>query len=64
MASKNLVNLDAMILREDFALQGKYTSPTFDSINSISIQNFQPGNFIAPILRKPDFQRETNHWTP
>ncbi len=63
MASKNLVNLDAMILREDFALQGKSTSPTFDSINSISVQNFQPGNFIAPILRKPDFQRETNHWT-
>lgn len=64
MASKNLVNLDAMILREDFALQGKSTSATFDSISAISVQNFLPGNFIAPILRKPDFQRETNHWTP
>lgn len=64
MASKNLVNLDAMILREDFALQSKSTSPTFDNITTISVQNFLPGNFIAPILRKPDFQRETNHWTP
>lgn len=64
MASKNLVNLDAMILREDFALQGKSPSPIFDSIRDISVQNFLPGNFIAPILRKPDFQRETNHWTP
>lgn len=64
MASKNLVNLDAMILREDFALLSKSTSPTFDSIPSISVQNFLPGNFIGPILRKPDFQRETNHWTP
>ncbi len=64
MASKNLVNLDAMILREDFALQSKSTSPTFDGITAISVQNFLPGNFIAPILRKPDFQRETNHWTP
>lgn len=64
MASKNLVNLDAMILREDFALQGKSPSPIFDSIQAISVQNFLPGNFIAPILRKPDFQRETNHWTP
>lgn len=64
MASKNLVNLDAMILREDFALQGEITSPTFDSISAISVQNFLPGSFIAPVLRKPDFQRETNHWTP
>ena len=64
MASKNLVNLDAMILREDFALQSKSTSPTFDGITAISVQNFLPGNFIALILRKPDFQRETNHWTP
>lgn len=64
MASKNLVNLDAMILREDFALQGSSPLPSFDSIHSISAQNFLPGNFIAPILRKPDFQRETNHWTP
>jgi len=59
----NLVNLDAMIKREDFAALG-VQSATFDTVNTISLRDFTPGGMIGPSLRKPDFQRETNHWTP
>ncbi|PLR47136.1 GmrSD restriction endonuclease domain-containing protein [Chimaeribacter arupi] len=61
MASKaNLVNLDAMIKRADFA--SKYDEDTtFDTIHNISIRDL---NDFTTILRKPDFQRETNHWSP
>ncbi|MEI7283745.1 GmrSD restriction endonuclease domain-containing protein [Pectobacterium carotovorum] len=61
MASKaNLVNLDAMIKRSDFASKPDEDT-TFDTIHNISVRDL--GDFTA-ILRKPDFQRETNHWSP
>ncbi len=61
MASKaNLVNLDAMIKRADFASKVA-DDTTFDTINNISVRDL--GDFTT-ILRKPDFQRETNHWSP
>ncbi|WP_459176648.1 GmrSD restriction endonuclease domain-containing protein [Ewingella americana] len=61
MASKaNLVNLDAMIKRADFASQPDEET-TFDTIPNISVRDI---NDFVPILRKPDFQRETNHWSP
>ncbi|MBK1790059.1 GmrSD restriction endonuclease domain-containing protein [Persicirhabdus sediminis] len=64
MASKsNLVNLDAMIKREDFAA-GDGENSSYETINNISVRDLTPGGLTAPILRKPDFQRETNHWTP
>lgn len=59
----NLVNLDAMIKREDFAA-GEGENSTFETINNISVRDLVSGGFTMPILRKPDFQRETNHWTP
>lgn len=59
----NLVNLDAMIKREDFAM-GDSESSTFETINNIPVRDLVSGGFMIPILRKPDFQRETNHWTP
>jgi hypothetical protein len=59
----NLVNLDAMIAREDFAASGADTSDV-GSIPSISVRDFTAGGLIGPALRKPDFQRETNHWAP
>ncbi len=64
MAGKsNLVNLDAMIKREDFAA-GDGDNSSFETINNISVRDLVSGGFTMPILRKPDFQRETNHWTP
>lgn len=64
MASRsNLVNLDAMILREDFALADGDAS-TYEKVNTISLRDFTQGGLMGPNLRKPDFQRETNHWDP
>jgi hypothetical protein len=57
------VNLDAMIKRADFA-QKTNKSGHYDQIDTISIRDFTENSLIMPILRKPDFQRETNHWTP
>lgn len=58
-----LVNLDAMIKREDFA-----TSDTdvvdYETVSTISLRDFTTGGLMGPSLRKPDFQRETNHWAP
>lgn len=58
----NLVNLDALIMREDFAATNEVT--TFETVNTISLRDFTQGGLIGPSLRKPDFQRETNHWVP
>lgn len=56
------VNLDAMIQRADFATEdGEYTMDLFQNFN---VSNLEPGSPVRALLRKPDFQRETNHWTP
>ncbi|MDM7984462.1 MAG: DUF262 domain-containing protein [Maricaulis sp.] len=60
MAKK--VALDGMIRRADFAQQDEAT--TVDLFEKIEISKLESSNPIAGILRKPDFQRETNHWTP
>jgi hypothetical protein len=57
----NLVNLDAMIKRADFASEDVDES-TFENVSTISLRDFTQGGLIGPSLRKPDFQRETNHW--
>jgi hypothetical protein len=57
------VNLDAMIARADFAVQDA-DSGGFENVTSISLRDFVPPALIGPNLRKPDFQRETNHWSP
>jgi hypothetical protein len=58
------VNLDAMIPRADFALEETAAATTNASFHSISAKDLKPDGLIRPILRKPDFQRETNHWSP
>jgi hypothetical protein len=63
VGKSNLVNLDAMIKREDFA-SDEGDNSTYETINNISVRDLIAGGFTVPILRKPDFQRETNHWTP
>ena len=64
MASRaNLVNLDAMIKRADFASEEADES-LFENVSTISVRDFTKGGLIGPSIRKPDFQRETNHWNP
>lgn len=59
--STNVVNLDALIPREDFAVE---TPPTQGNpLDKISVVHLE-GPFFGPDLRKPDFQRETTQWTP
>ena len=59
----NLVNLDAMIARADFA-DKESEDKVFETVSTISLRDFTKGGLIGPNLRKPDFQRETNHWSP
>jgi Protein of unknown function DUF262 len=57
------VILDAMIRRDDFAIKGP--SPTSgEPIKTLSVETLASGGMLVPLLRKPDFQRETNHWSP
>lgn len=59
----NLVNLDAMIKREDFATTDT-DAVDYETVATISLRDFTAGGLMGPSLRKPDFQRETNHWVP
>ncbi|PMD97386.1 hypothetical protein BWI97_07085 [Siphonobacter sp. BAB-5405] len=60
---KLLVNLDAMIARADFA-QVDDNDNSFELIQSIPVRDVSSEGMTGNLLRKPDFQRETNHWTP
>lgn len=57
------VNLDAMIRREDFAREIRDATPP-ETIRELNISQLLPNSAIRRQLRKPEFQRETNHWTP
>lgn len=61
MAAK--VNLDAMIPRADFAATLD-DSNSAEKIQSFSIEQLKQDSLLVHRLRKPDFQRETNHWDP
>ena len=63
MAGRKLVNLDAMIPRADFALIESGSIPAAETIGNIGTRDFRSDG-VLPLLRKPDFQRETNHWSP
>jgi hypothetical protein len=56
------VVLDSMIRRADFAEQQEASS--IDLFDRLSIDRIESGSPIVQTLRKPDFQRETNHWSP
>lgn len=56
------VTLDAMIPREDFAIEQEEFA--LDLFQNFPITNLLPDSAILKLLRKPDFQRETNHWAP
>jgi Protein of unknown function DUF262 len=56
------VNLDAMIPRADFGTQGGVF--THQQFKDFPLLHLEVGSPIRAMLRKPDFQRETNHWSP
>lgn len=56
------VNLDAMIPREDFGAIGQEWA--IDLIKDFPLTHLDQQSPIRMQLRKPDFQRETNHWSP
>ncbi|MBF0517148.1 MAG: DUF262 domain-containing protein [Nitrospirae bacterium] len=57
------VNLDAMIVREDFGIQDDQEFD-LDLFTNFPISNLSLDSPILKLLRKPDFQRETHQWTP
>jgi hypothetical protein len=57
------VNLDAMIPRADFATQ-ENEDFTLQLFKDFPISHLEETSSIRALLRKPDFQRETNHWSP
>jgi Protein of unknown function DUF262 len=59
----DVVTLDAMIQRADFAVGTSDSSGT-EQIQTLSVESLSSQSMIVPMLRKPDFQRETNQWTP
>ncbi len=61
MAGTNVVNLDALIPREDFYIDEKPVP--INTVEKISLSHLE-GGFLGPVLRKPDFQRETVQWNP
>jgi len=54
------VNLDALIPREDFEVQGHNISQQL--VNTLTATGLNKGEFFYSSLRKPDFQRETADW--
>ena len=62
VAMATRVNLDAMIPRADFALLASESS--VQQITDFRIEYLGGSSPILKQLRKPDFQRETNHWSP
>lgn len=57
--TRNVVNLDALIPREDLAAPVDANA----DIPGLKISDLKPG-LIYSWLRKPDFQRETANWSP
>ena len=58
------VSLDAMIPRADFGIADEEANVSGELIRDFPIANLASESPVLKLLRKPDFQRETNHWTP
>jgi Protein of unknown function DUF262 len=56
------VDLDAMIPREDFGVIDEAFK--MNLMSDFPIRHLAKDAPVLRLLRKPDFQRETNHWTP
>ena len=60
--AKNLVNLDALIVREDLHKRPDDTVPPATKTRDIKITELTTDSLFLQSLRKPDFQRETASW--
>ena len=59
------VTLDALIPREDFEIIDELEIGNITrNKTTLSIEDLLYDSFFFSALRKPDFQRETNEWTP
>jgi len=56
------VNLDALIIREDFEF--KTEKPSLRETGDFKLTDLEEKSIIFRMLRKPDFQRETSSWSP
>src|SRR6266404_1696621 len=59
----HLVNLDALIKREDFESSPDAVG-VLGSEPLFKLEELQRGKMFFAVLRKPDFQRDTNNWSP
>lgn len=58
------VSLDAMIPRADFGIADEDANLSGELIRDFPISHITADSPVLKLLRKPDFQRETNHWSP
>ncbi|HEV3386493.1 MAG TPA: hypothetical protein VG097_16840, partial [Gemmata sp.] len=58
------VNLDALIIREDFESGAEAQSSSSGISPIFKIPELHRDSMYYRLLRKPDFQRETNNWEP
>ena len=58
----HLVNLDALIPREDFEVQSDAQPLPSQLASTIKVSELEASSVTYHILRKPDFQRETANW--
>lgn len=60
-----LVNLDALIRREDFDIEvGPTKAQSVEGADKLKIFELEKEQLMYKWLRKPDFQRRTSHWPP
>ena len=57
---KKTVNLDAMIVREDFKVDKGY--PSANRFKQIRVSDLKTDSAMRYLIKKPDFQRETRDW--
>lgn len=60
----HLVNLDALIAREDFAITEGVRTQQSSLGTRLKLSELESTSLAFHALRKPDFQRETASWTP
>src|SRR5690348_10759070 len=59
----HLVNLDALIQREDFESGPQAVGEQSDQL-SFNLTQLKKDQMFFKTLRKPDFQRDTTNWSP
>ncbi|MGO8678522.1 MAG: HNH endonuclease family protein [Limisphaerales bacterium] len=60
----HLVNLDALIIREDFEVKSDAQTAPSSLAVTIKASELEESSLTFKTIRKPDFQRETASWEP